>query len=560
MNLEFDGLARVAWAQLWQVTIVAVGIGTIVSLCGRDRPRLAYALWMLVVIKAIVPPYWASPTGVFSWALADRATAEPVYAERPPVTASALHTMTHVAKSPLVANGGMEWDRLCRAVILIWAAGFVLSTAYVLAKLIVCAIVIRWSRRPVDMRQVSALAELSLRLGVKRDVRLIVTSRPIGPAVFGLLRPSILLPEALLAGNSRERVELILSHELIHFRRGDIIAGKLQLIAQLVWWFHPLVWWANREACRERERCCDGEVVSDVGCKPASYARALLSVVEQKSLLRPLVAIPGVRALDVTSRRLESIMKDAQSDYRRASLISRVVFAAGAIVIVPGMGLTLRAHPTMTDRDDGTVVTAPAKSAALTRTQDALRSPVRRGPGQRRIVSAMTLEQTSPRSEGKTTEAQGAKTRWRAQQVVTRKAEADYHNARLTREVAEIVVLEYEEGIFKQDLATIEGEIKLAESDRSRSKDRLEWARRMFVKGFIAKTVLVSEEQALKKARFTLEQAQSKKKVLVDYTKGTTIKELKSEVEKARSDELAKKATWEREKSKEKALEREAVR
>ena len=45
--------------------------------------------------------------------------------------------------------------------------------------------------------------------------------------------------------------------------------------------------------------------------------------------------------------------------------------------------------------------------------------------------------------------------------------------------------------------------------------------------------------------------------MLVDYTKGKTIKELESEVEKARSDELAKKATWELEKSKEKKLERQ---
>ena len=67
----------------------------------------------------------------------------------------------------------------------------------------------------------------------------------------------------------------------------------------------------------------------------------------------------------------------------------------------------------------------------------------------------------------------------------------------------------------------------------------------------------VSEELALKKARFALEQAQSKKKVLVDYTRDKTIKELKSEVEKARSDELAKKATCELETSKEKKLEQQ---
>ena len=45
--------------------------------------------------------------------------------------------------------------------------------------------------------------------------------------------------------------------------------------------------------------------------------------------------------------------------------------------------------------------------------------------------------------------------------------------------------------------------------------------------------------------------------VLVNYTRDKTIKELKSEVEKARSDELAKQATWDLEVSKETALKRE---
>src|SRR5260370_41179860 len=79
----------------------------------------------------------------------------------------------------------------------------------------------------------------------------------------------------------------------------------------------------------------------------------------------------------------------------------------------------------------------------------------------------------------------------------------------------------------------------------------------MFVKGYVSMAAKVSEELNLKKAKFTLEQAQSKRKVLVDFTRGKTIKELRSEVEKARSDELAKKATWELENSKEKKLERQ---
>ncbi len=143
------------------------------------------------------------------------------------------------------------------------------------------------------------------------------------------------------------------------------------------------------------------------------------------------------------------------------------------------------------------------------------------------------------------------------QTITTESAKANYSNAILTREVAEIAVKEYEEGIFVQDLANVDGEIKLAESDLSRALDRVDWARRMFDKGYVSEATKVTEELALQRAKFTKEQSQTKRHVLVTYTKGKTIKTLKSDVEKARSDELAKKATWELEVGKESKLRKQ---
>ena len=151
-----------------------------------------------------------------------------------------------------------------------------------------------------------------------------------------------------------------------------------------------------------------------------------------------------------------------------------------------------------------------------------------------------------------------AKARWRAQQIVARKAEAAYHKARLDREIAEIRLLEYEETMRPQDLAVANGELALAESDLSRATDRLEWAQRMQNKGFVGQAQVVSEGLALKKAIFTLAQARAKKLAFLSFSKGATFKELKSEVEKTRSSERATKATWDLEKSRESELERRA--
>ncbi len=139
--------------------------------------------------------------------------------------------------------------------------------------------------------------------------------------------------------------------------------------------------------------------------------------------------------------------------------------------------------------------------------------------------------------------------RQNSQKLTVASAEAVFRSARLAREVAEIAVLEYKEGIFVQDLATSEGEIKLAESDLLRAEDNLEWSRRMYDKGYQSMAAKVSDELKFKKAQFALEQAQSKRKVLVDYTKKKTIKELEQGLETARARELARQAALERERS-----------
>jgi HlyD family secretion protein len=136
-----------------------------------------------------------------------------------------------------------------------------------------------------------------------------------------------------------------------------------------------------------------------------------------------------------------------------------------------------------------------------------------------------------------------------SQKITIASTEAEFQNARLDREVAEIAVLEYKQGIFVQELATVEGEIKLAESDLIRAEDILEWSRRMYNKGYQSRAALVADELKFKKIQFALEQTQSKRRALVDFTKGKTIKELTRAVESARARELAKQAALERERS-----------
>lgn len=140
------------------------------------------------------------------------------------------------------------------------------------------------------------------------------------------------------------------------------------------------------------------------------------------------------------------------------------------------------------------------------------------------------------------------------QEIVVRGAEADVHATRIAREAAFMAVSEYKDGTFRQQLAATESEIKLAEATLASAEDHLAWCQHMFAKGYCSMAEKISDEIALKYARFALEAGQSKKKVLVDHSLARKMKALTGEVEAARGVELAKQAVLARERSVQKRL------
>ena len=130
------------------------------------------------------------------------------------------------------------------------------------------------------------------------------------------------------------------------------------------------------------------------------------------------------------------------------------------------------------------------------------------------------------------------------QEIAEQRSSAAYLNAKLSREVAEIAVAEYVEGIFKQDLYTLKSQIAGAESAIQKAEDRLERTQRARqrmseVAKEAAKTPadiaaeldivdrLESAEQSVQKERKTLELARAKLNVLEKYTREKTTKALK---------------------------------
>ncbi len=285
--------SEMAIAQLWQVTVVILAAGLLTRVACRRRPHLAHLVWLAVLIKCLLPPLWSSPTGVFSWT-ATRLTAPPVIPQSQMVTSSGSMaaergnaegswSFSNSKSTPInEPDGRADW-RLIEVPFVLWALG---SVVYAIFASIVTLRCWRSIDRTPSLSHETLTAEfakLTDRLGVARRTRLAVVDEPLGPLSFGWMRPTIVLPRSLVEGRTAAELEPILAHELVHVRRGDAFVGLLQSVVQAVWWFHPLVWWANREVVRERERSCDEEVVAGLNYRPDAYTRCLVDILELKA-------------------------------------------------------------------------------------------------------------------------------------------------------------------------------------------------------------------------------------------------------------------------------------
>ncbi len=94
------------------------------------------------------------------------------------------------------------------------------------------------------------------------------------PLVYGLLRPTVLLPTEFPRKDSAE-YEHVLRHELRHVRNGDLWYKLLLLLVTSLHWFNPFVWLMLYLASQDMEMRCDAQVVKELGAKKA-YAQTLV--------------------------------------------------------------------------------------------------------------------------------------------------------------------------------------------------------------------------------------------------------------------------------------------
>jgi beta-lactamase regulating signal transducer with metallopeptidase domain/peroxiredoxin/protocatechuate 3,4-dioxygenase beta subunit/5-hydroxyisourate hydrolase-like protein (transthyretin family) len=245
-----------------------------------------------------------------------------------------------------------------------WLAGILFFAGYVLA------ISARIRRRFANLEPIADAGLLALlsdcreRLGTRSYLSISESPDIATPALYGCLKPRLLLPRGFIDRFSTKELGFILLHELAHVKRRDIWFNWLAAILQIIHWFNPLIWFGFARWRADRELACDALALETAGVgQNQEYGRTILRLLE--NFTHPMAA-PG----------LVGILEDKRQLRRRMEMIARFQpasrWSVWAVLLVAAMAVGCLTDP-QTQRKSGQSANPPAPMATRPLTLDLAR-------------------------------------------------------------------------------------------------------------------------------------------------------------------------------------------
>ena len=175
------------------------------------------------------------------------------------------------------------------------------------------------------------------KFAIQRNVQILGSPHIYEPLTIGHFKPLILIPISLLTQQPPEFVEAIILHELAHIRRYDFLVNLVQTWVEILFFYHPAVWYISQEARIAREHCCDDMVVG-MNQDPFTYAQALTHASLLKTQTAPRLSLAASGKKGQLSERICRIMGNPPSH-------SSILHMFLLFVLLTALGLGIAFNP-----------------------------------------------------------------------------------------------------------------------------------------------------------------------------------------------------------------------
>ena len=317
LNAFADAWASSMWVACWQGGLALIFVGLIVRIFPSTPPSIRCWLWRLALLKLLVSFTWTKPIELPLLPAADNFSAHaplPAQKSRREVVSKAFNWEAPQLSAIKSLQSGESFSAqafvsrpsLASVLFLLWVLGlwwgfFSLFRSWQMVKRIRAS-----CQRISNQDLLSCCTELCRQFGLRYAPDLVSSDDVSSPSVIGVFKPAIVLPSTLLREFSTQQLKLMLAHELAHLVRKDLLWNWLFVIGRTLFFFHPLIWLAQKEWQLAHEMACDELVILKTNALPASYGDVLVKVAEKcrQAMQEGLVAASMAESFKALKRRV----------------------------------------------------------------------------------------------------------------------------------------------------------------------------------------------------------------------------------------------------------------
>jgi len=306
-------------------------------------PVWQYALWLLLIIKLVLPMLPGNMENELRWNLFSigESVISVDYSQvsnQPKVSNLISVLETDKEDFSILTNEevGTGSDLLAiKIASLVWLLGIAAVVLYIMIGYIKISVAM-WNedRTAVPSQLHDLFASIRRDSGVRANVSLRLTSLVSSPTLFGLFSPIVLIPKHLVGQLNVSEWECILRHELSHYKRGDIWINITYAMLTSLHWFNPAIWYAMHRMRIDQEIACDTTVLAVSGLKE-TYATCIIKMLEIGSSQRTAAA--SVRFSGYKNQLVRRIVmiRSFEPTKKRVSFIGISTLIAVALFALP---------------------------------------------------------------------------------------------------------------------------------------------------------------------------------------------------------------------------------
>ncbi len=244
-NLRFlaEAVAGTVIDSLWMFTVIAIVLAICLRLISTHRSNLRYGLGITALVACFT-------SAIFSFT--NNLNLDGAHEEYTTLVITLQEQIAQVNESIW-----FDFQNLPYWIFAVWIMGFVLLSMRMIF------LYVRIKRYTASRNIITneglqkQLSQLLQRIGISKKIGVFESQQINSPMVFGFLKPIILFPIGLLNQLTQDELEQILLHELAHVIRYDYIINLLQSLLEVLFYYHPAIWWISSQIRNERECACD---------------------------------------------------------------------------------------------------------------------------------------------------------------------------------------------------------------------------------------------------------------------------------------------------------------